>query len=62
MSTQEQHNDFLQARIKALETENERLNNELKFIKKVVSKSRVSDPNFNRPLSEIETNFEIITK
>ena len=52
---------FLLARIEALETENARLNNELRKIKKVVFKTKISDPNFNKPLNQIETNYEQIT-
>ena len=33
MSAQEQHQDFLMLQIKALQTENERLNNELRKVK-----------------------------
>ena len=60
MSAQEQHQDFLMQRIEALEKENERLNNELRKVKEVAFKVQLSDPNFDKPLSEIETNFEIV--
>ena len=46
--------------IKALQTENERLNNELRKVKDCAFKVRLSDPNFDKPLSEIETNYEIV--
>ena len=62
MSAQEQHQDFLQQRIDALQKENKRLNKELKKVKERAFKIRLSDPNFDKPLSEIETNFEIVTK
>lgn len=52
---------FLLARIEALETENARLNNELRKIKEVVFKTKISDPNFNKPLNQIEVNYEQIT-
>lgn len=52
---------FLLARIEALETENARLNNELRKIKEVVFKTKISDPNFNKPLNQIETNYEQVT-
>lgn len=52
---------FLLARIEALETENARLNGELRKIKEVVFKTKISDPNFNKPLNQIETNYEQIT-
>lgn len=57
MSAQEQHQDFLMLQIKALQTENERLNNELRKVKDCAFKVRLSDPNFDKPLSEIETKF-----
>lgn len=60
MSAQEQHQRFLQQRIEALQNENKRLNKELAKVKERALKIRLSDPNFDRPLSEIETNFEII--
>ena len=62
MSAQEQHKDFLLQRIEALEKENKRLNKELRKIKERSLKIRLSDPNFDKPLSEIETEFEIISK
>ena len=52
---------FLLARIEALETENARLNNELRKIKEVVFKTKISDPNFDKPLNQIETIYEQIT-
>lgn len=62
MSAQEQHHDFLQQRIEALEKENKRLNKELRKVKERAFKIRLSDPNFDKPLSEIETIFDVITK
>lgn len=55
-----EQNDFLMQRIEALETENKRLNDELRKVKDCAFKVRLSDPNFDKPLSEIETNFEIV--
>ena len=55
-----EQNQFLTQRIEALEKENQRLNNELRKVKEVAFKVRLSDPNFDKPLSEIETNFEIV--
>jgi len=60
MSAQEQHQDFLQQRIDALEKENKRLNKELRKVKERAVKIRLTDPNFYRPLNEIETDYEII--
>jgi len=62
MSAQEQHQDFLMLQIKALQVENLRLNNELKKVKEVAFKVRLSDPNFDKPLKDIEVNYEIIKK
>lgn len=56
-----EHTKFLLARIEALETENERLNNELRKIKEVVFKTKISDPNFDKPLNQIETIYEQVT-
>jgi len=60
MSAQEQQQAFLQQRIEALQKENKRLNKELRKVKERSLKIRLSDPNFDKPLSEIETNYEII--
>ena len=60
MSAQEMHKDFLMQRIDALEKENKRLNKELKKVKERSLKIRLTDPNFDKPLSEIETDYEIV--
>jgi len=60
MSAQEQQHEFLQQRIDALQKENKRLNKQLKKLKERASKVRLTDPNFLLPLSEIETNYEIV--
>lgn len=60
MSAQEQHQDFLMLQIKALQTENERLNNELRKVKDFAFRIRLSDPNFDKSLSEIEVDYEIV--
>ena len=52
--------EFQKARIEALEKENKRLNEELIKVKKMALKLTLSDPNFDKPLSEIETIYEII--
>ena len=54
--------EFMQLRIDALTKENERLNDELRKIKDVAFKVRLSDPNFDKPLSEIEVDYELINK
>lgn len=60
MSAQEQHQDFLMLQIKALQDEVQRLNDELRKVKDCAFKVRLSDPIFDKPLSEIETDFEIV--
>ena len=62
MSAQEQHQDFLRQRIEALEIENKRLNYELRKVKDVAFKVRLSDPNFDKPYKDLEVNFEIVNK
>lgn len=53
--------NFLLLRIQALELENIRLNNEIRKVKDVAFKAQLSDPNFDKPLSELNVNYEIIT-
>jgi hypothetical protein len=60
MSATEQQQDFLMQRIEALEIENRRLNNLLIKVKENALKIRLTDPNFDRPLNEINVNFEIV--
>ena len=55
-----EQNQFLTHRIEALEKENKRLNEELRKVKKMALKLTLSDPNFDKPLSEIETIYEIV--
>ena len=55
-----EQNQFLMQRIEALEKENERLNNELRTVKNCAFKVRLTDPNFDKLLSEIEVDYEII--
>jgi len=55
-----ENQEFLLLRIEALEQENERLNNELRKVKDVAFKVRLSDPNFDKPLSELEVVYEIV--
>lgn len=62
MSAQEQHQDFLMQRIEALEQENKRLNNELRKVKDCAFKVQLTDPNFDKPLSELEVNYKIVKK
>ena len=54
--------EFMQLRIDAQAKEIERLNGELRKIKDVAFKIRLSDPNFDKPLSEIEVDYELIKK
>lgn len=60
MSAQEQQIQFLLHRVEALLIENERLNNELRKVKDVAFKVRLSDPNFDKPLSEINVEYQIV--
>lgn len=54
--------EFMQFRIDAQAKEIERLKGELRKIKDVAFKIRLSDPNFDKPLSEIEVDYELIKK
>ena len=54
--------EFQKAQIEALQKENKRLNDELRKVKEVAFKVRLSDPIFDRPLSELEVEFEIVNK
>lgn len=60
MSAKDQLLDFYKSRTEALEMEVKRLNEELLTVKTVTKRARLTDPNFLKPLSEIETNYEII--
>ena len=53
---------FQKAQIEALHKENRRLNDELRKVKEVAFKVRLSDPIFDKKLSELEVNFEIVKK
>lgn len=53
-----EQNIYLMQRIEALERENLRLNNELKKVKEVAFKVRLSDPNFDKPLKDVEVNYK----
>jgi len=55
-----EQNNFLLQRIEALEKENQRLNDELRKVKDCAFKVQLSDPNFDRTLSEIIVNYEIV--
>ena len=61
-TAKEQLTEMYRHQIEALQKENKRLNKELRKVKERAFKIRLSDPNFDKPLSEIETNFEIVTK
>lgn len=62
MSGNQQLLEFYKSRTEALELEVKRLNEELLTVKTVAQRSKMSDPNFLKPLSEIETNYQIIKK
>ena len=55
-----EQNTFLMLRIEALEQENQRLNDELRKVKDIAFKVRLSDPNFDKPLSDLEVVYEIV--
>ena len=54
------YQDYLLQRIEALENENKRLNEELRKVKNLAFKVQLTDPNFDKPLSEINVNYEIL--
>lgn len=54
--------EFQKAQIEALQKEVMRLNNELLKVEEMAFKIRLSDPAFDRPLSELEVEFEIVKK
>ena len=53
---------FQKAQIEALQKENTRLNDELRKVKEVAFKVRLSDPAFDIPLSDLNVEFEIVNK
>jgi len=46
--------------IEALQKENQRLNDELKQVKEMAFRIKLSDPVFDRPISEIDVQYEIV--
>ena len=54
--------EFMQLRIEAQMKEIERLNDELRKVKDLALKVKLSDPNFDKPISEIEVDYELINK
>jgi len=54
--------EFQKAQIEALQKENIRLNDELRKVKEVAFKVRLSDPVFDRPLSDLNVELEIVNK
>lgn len=59
MSAQEQLSEQYRQQIDALQKENQRLNDELKKVKYVALKLQLSDPNFDKPINEIEVNYGV---
>ncbi len=58
-------NDLLELQryqIEALQAENKRLNEEIRQVKNLAFKIQLSDPNFDKPLSELEVNYEVVCK
>jgi len=60
MSAQEQLTELQRYQIEALQAENKRLNDEIKSIKNSAFRLRLSDENLDKPLAEIEINYEIV--
>lgn len=56
MSGQEEYQHFMMLQIKALQFENEKLNDK---IKELNFKIRLSDPNFYKPISQIKKDEQI---
>lgn len=54
--------EFQKAQIEALQKENRRLNDELRKVKEVAFKVRLSDPIFDKKLSDLNVEFEIVNK
>ena len=54
--------EFQKLQIEALQKENRRLNDELRKVKEVAFKVRLSDPIFDKKLSEIEVDYQIVKK
>ena len=54
--------EFQKAQIEALYKEIKRLNDELRKVKEVAFKVRLSDPIFDKKLSELEVEFETVKK
>jgi len=54
--------EFLLARVSALEKELKRVNEELGKVKVFVEKIDITDPNFYKPLNDINIDYEHVTK
>ena len=54
--------EFQKAQIDALQKEVMRLKNELLKVKEMAFKIRLHDPNFDKKLSEIEVDYQIVKK
>jgi hypothetical protein len=53
---------YLEARIYALEAANQELKIQNESLKLQLLKIKVQDPNYDKPLSEININYEIVNK
>ena len=60
MSANEQLQELYRQQVIALQAENYRLNQLINEVKTMALKAIVSNPDFNKPLSEIETNYQIV--
>ena len=54
--------EFQKLQIEALQKEVMRLNNELLKVKEMALKIRLHDPNFDKKLSDLNVEFEIVKK
>lgn len=53
-------NNFNASRIWALESANEELKRDLEAVKLELRMLKANDPNYDKPLSEINVNYEIV--
>ena len=61
MSANQELQELYRQQVIALQAENYRLNVIIKEFKMMALKATISNPDFDKPLSEIETNFEIVS-
>lgn len=59
-TAKEQLTEMYRQQIEALQKENKRLNKELRKVKNRALKIQLSNPDFDKALSEIEVDFELV--